>query len=74
VACECLPGCPFFNNHMKNMPKMSERLKTKYCLNDFHACARHRVFIKLGKPAVPTDLFPHQQEVADKLLGGGNSA
>ncbi|HPE70161.1 MAG TPA: hypothetical protein P5560_13030 [Thermotogota bacterium] len=69
MKCECLAGCPFFNDHMKDMPKMAEMLKEKYCLGDFANCARYRIFKKLGKPAVPGDLFPHQKDRADEILG-----
>ncbi|HPB86214.1 MAG TPA: hypothetical protein PKZ34_02380 [Thermotogota bacterium] len=69
MKCECLTGCPFFNDKMKNMPQMANTMKSKYCEADFNSCARHRVFVKLGKAAVPADLFPHQQEEADRILG-----
>lgn len=68
MKCECLEKCPFFNDHLNNMPSMANMLKEKYCLNDFESCARHRVFKSLGKEAVPSYLFPHHTEKADEIL------
>ena len=66
--CECLRGCPFFNDKMDNMPSMAEMYKQKYCLGSPDNCARYVVFKKLGKSAVPLDLFPNQLDQAKKLL------
>ena len=66
--CECLPGCPFFNDRMQNKPSTAGLMKKRYCLDDFNSCARHMVFLKLGKEAVPSDLYPHQTEAAEKIL------
>ncbi len=69
MNCECLAGCPFFNDKMKNMPSMAEHMMKKYCRADWSSCARHMVFSTLGKPAVPADLFPAQKDRAKELLG-----
>ncbi len=66
--CECLPGCPFFNDKMDKMPAMASMLKKQYCQGDFVSCARYMVKVKLGKDAVPLDLYPNQIERAEKLL------
>jgi hypothetical protein len=67
--CECLPGCPFFNDKMKNMPGTAAMFKNKYCQGSSLDCARHIVFKTLGKSAVPGDLFPNQVERAQSLVG-----
>ena len=66
--CECLEGCPFFNDRMENMPGLSKIYKRNYCKTDSSKCARYVVFKTLGKPAVPGDLFPNQIEVAEELI------
>ena len=68
AKCECLSGCPFFNDLMEKMPNMSKSIKDKYCLTDNSGCARYIVFKKLGKSSVPPTLFPHQRDRIDKLL------
>lgn len=66
--CECLGGCAFFHDKMENMPSMSEILKDRYCKGDWMACARHQVFEKFGRDAVPGDLFPNQTERVPGIL------
>lgn len=66
--CECLAGCPFFNDKMQNMPALANIMKNRYCHDDFAHCARHMIFEKLGKEAVPMDLFPNQTDRAEKIL------
>ena len=70
MPCECINQCPFFNDRMANMPAMAEIYKKRYCEGDFQECARYMVFKALGKPAVPSDLFPNQKEKALKILEG----
>jgi hypothetical protein len=66
--CECLAGCPFFNDVMTDMPSTAERLKKKYCLGDNTSCARYMVFKALGKEHVPSTLFPMQKDRAVELI------
>lgn len=66
--CECLGGCPFFNDKMANMGAVADMMKKRYCQTDNSKCARFMVFKALGKPAVPADLFPNQVDVAEKLI------
>ncbi|MDP2806985.1 MAG: hypothetical protein Q8O74_02470 [bacterium] len=68
--CECLAACPFFNDKMADMPSMAGIYKNKYCKGDFLTCARHMVYKKLGRNAVPIDLFPNQLSLAQKLING----
>lgn len=67
--CECLPKCIFFNDNMAEVPVTAERLKKKYCLGDYSACARYMIFKKLGREHVPENLYPHQVEKAEEILG-----
>ena len=67
--CECLPGCPFFNDKMPDTSGLGAIYKRKYCLDDNDACARHMVLKALGKPAVPPTLYPNMREVALGLIG-----
>ncbi len=66
--CECLEGCPFFNDKMDNMPALANIFKKNFCRGDYSQCARHMVFEKLGKPAVPPTLFPNEKEKAETIL------
>jgi len=70
--CECLEGCPFFNDKMKNMPAVSEMYKSSYCKSDFKNCARYIVFKSLGKSFVPEDMFPNEKDRAEKILKASN--
>ena len=67
--CECLPGCPFFNDKMKEKPAMSQIYKKRYCLGgENEKCARHMVKVAFGSANVPMDLYPNQIEKARELL------
>ncbi len=58
--CECLSGCPFFNDRMKEKPATADIYKRNFCLGDNRDCARHQVKAALGKEHVPGDLYPTQ--------------
>jgi hypothetical protein len=68
--CECLKGCPFFNDKMKDTEGIGARYKEKYCLGNNTDCARYMVFKKLGKQAVPDNLYPNMYERAKNILAG----
>jgi len=68
--CECLKGCPFFNDKMKDTEGLGALYKEQYCLGDNTVCARYMVFKKLGKPGVPADLYPNMVAQATKLIAG----
>jgi hypothetical protein len=70
AECDCLAGCPFFNDKMKDMDSMSSLYKTRYCTGDFMKCARHVVKEALGKPAVPVDLYPNMHDRAAQIIAG----
>jgi uncharacterized membrane protein YkvA (DUF1232 family) len=71
AECECLPRCPFFNDKMTNMPIMADMTKKAYCMQDPSQCARYIVAAKLGREAVPADLFPNQCDRAGRILEKG---
>jgi hypothetical protein len=66
--CQCLGGCPFFNDKMQGMDGTASLFKRKYCQGSSANCARFMIFSKLGKPAVPADLFPNQIDRARAIL------
>lgn len=66
--CPCLSGCPFYNDNMKGMDGMKELYKSRYCRGDNAQCARFMIFQKLGKEAVPPDLFPSMVSRAKEIL------
>jgi hypothetical protein len=67
AECECLPGCPFFNDKMKEKPSTAAMYKKSYCLDGNNAeCARHQIKAALGKEQVPADLYPTQ---VDRVKG-----
>jgi hypothetical protein len=71
--CDCLPGCPFFNDKMLNMPALSEMMKKRFCRGDFNSCARHKIKDALGKEKVPSDLFPSQLEKVEDIIQSNRS-
>jgi len=68
MDCECLLKCPFFNDKMPIDSAIGTMYKKKYCLDKNDLCARHRVFKALGRESVPVNMFPNQNDVADKIL------
>jgi hypothetical protein len=68
--CECLPGCPFFNDKMKEKPATAEIYKKNFCLGDNTDCARHQVKVAIGKEYVPSDLYPTQQHKVQGIIEG----
>jgi hypothetical protein len=66
--CECIIGCPFFNDKMAKMPKTASAYKHNYCKGESEKCARHMVFEKLGKFAVPSDLYPTMRDRAVQII------
>ena len=66
--CAKLAKCVFFNDHMPNMPSMASLYKQRYCRSEYDKCARFVVASKLGGDKVPGDLFPNDQDRAQKLI------
>jgi hypothetical protein len=52
----------------ESLEGMANIYKRRYCLGDNTECARHLVFLKLGKDAVPSDLYPNMRDRARKIL------
>ena len=74
AQCECLPGCPFFNDRMPDTTGLGKIYKNKYCLGENTSCARHMVMKALGKPAVPPNLYPNMRDLAQNLIRQGTPA
>ena len=68
VDCECLNGCPFYNDKMGSKPATAEIYKKKFYLGDRANSARYFVFKALGKPGVPSSLYPKQMGRAKRVL------
>ncbi len=68
AECECLGGCLFFNDQMKDMAGVAVLFKKRYCLGDNSQCARHMVFKQLGKSCVPADLYPNNVDRVRLIL------
>lgn len=66
--CPSIAACPFYNDKRANKPALVEMYKNRFCRNNNSACARWKVASTLGKQAVPSDLFPNQNERADNIL------
>ncbi len=69
--CTLLATCIFFNDKMARMPKTTEFMKNKFCKGDNSICARHTVFLALGREKVPLDLFPGDMETAAIVISAG---
>jgi hypothetical protein len=72
AECVCLAGCPFFNDRMKDMLGVAAMYKSRYCMGDPSSCARHMIFEKLGKAAVPPDIYPNMVDRAQRILAAGS--
>ena len=70
AECECKPGCPFFNGKMSDQDGLGSIFKKQYCLSNNSECARYMVFKKLGKAAVPANLYPNKKDRALEILAG----
>ena len=70
AVCEVLERCPFFNDVMTGMPEHAELFKQLYCHGGNDICARYMVFRKLGRDAVPKDLYPNEVSRANTLIAG----
>lgn len=68
AKCECLSGCLFFNDKMKDSEGLGKIYKQKYCLGDNTKCARYLVYKKLGKARVPNNLYPNMLAQAEQLI------
>lgn len=71
AECGSLPGCPFFNDRMANMPVTANSMKKRYCLGDNTKCARYMVSRALGKERVPSGLGPGQVDKAEEIIAAG---
>jgi hypothetical protein len=70
AECEVLSSCVFFNDKMEKMPATAEGFKRQYCRGDNSKCARYMVLKALGRPKVPIDLFPNQEDRAREIMTG----
>jgi hypothetical protein len=68
--CELLADCPFFNDKMPTTDGLGAMYKNQYCVGDNSRCARYLIFRKLGRPAVPADLYPNMLKRANEILMG----
>jgi hypothetical protein len=69
AECECLAGCPFFNDKLKEKPATAALYKKTYCLGGSNdKCARHQIKASLGKEYVPSDLLPSQIDKAQSII------
>jgi len=66
--CEFLEKCLFFNDKLENMPKAADMMKKMYCKWNYKKCARRVIATTLGPSAVPTDLFPSDQNRSSEIL------
>ena len=71
AECEILSTCPFFNDKMAHKPETAAAYKKKYCQDDNSICARYMVRKALGKPKVPGDLYPEQEDRAREIIAAG---
>ncbi len=70
AECECKPGCPFFNDKMSDQTGLGSSFKRQYCMGDNKGCARYMVFKKMGKAAVPINLYPNMKDRALEIMAG----
>jgi hypothetical protein len=68
AKCECLEGCPFFNDKIPIDSALGIVYKEKYCLDRFNDCARHKVKVELGRENIPASLYPNMQDLAQQII------
>lgn len=68
AECEFIEKCPFFNGQLAEKPVEIEKLKEDYCRTNNLHCARFVIAMALGKEKLPPELYPHEKEIAYKLL------
>ena len=68
AECEFINNCPFFEGKLARKEVEIDKLKDEYCRSNSLHCARYIVAIALGKESMPPDLYPHEKEVAYRLL------
>jgi hypothetical protein len=66
--CESLPTCPFFRGEMAIDEELGKTYRAYYCHGGMAICARHMVLQELGKPLVPSDLYPDQASRAKQII------
>jgi hypothetical protein len=67
--CQFISGCTFFGEALEGMPQMIvEGYKKQYCNVANPRCARYVVATTCGKQHVPTDMCPHEETKAVKIL------
>ena len=66
--CEFITKCAFFSDRMKTLPTVAKMMKKRYCEGDKDECARYQLASTIGKNQVPSDLFPHQTDIANDII------
>ena len=72
AECEVMNECTFYNGKMKLYSGIGKLYKTRYCLENNSSCAVYRIYKKLGKQSIPSDLYPNMTDKADAILAGEN--
>ena len=70
-TCDRISNCCFFRERMHHLPHLSQFMKSAYCDDQFHHCARYQVLQALGPGRVPADLFPSMSAQALELIQKG---
>lgn len=68
AGCERLEKCPIVNDAASASTADFEKIKTKYCYNNYSECARFMVLTAVGGDFVPNDLLPVQVEKAKEII------
>jgi len=68
AECEFIEKCPFFQGKLADKPVEVEELKEKYCKSNNLNCARYMIANALGKEHMPADLYPHEKDVAYRVI------
>lgn len=68
MACEKLPGCPFYNEKMPIDKGLGAVYRKTYCEGDNGKCARYMVATASGPQAVPLDLYPNMVSRSEQII------
>jgi len=67
-GCERLDKCPIVNDSKNGTAADFEKIKEKYCTDNYANCARYMVLTSVGGDFVPNDLLPEQVEKAKEII------
>lgn len=73
MVCELASTCPKFNDPKSDPAEVMAIYRARYCKSRFEECARYRVFVVMGRDAVPDDMYPNDTLRARRIINEGRT-